>query len=112
MAERILLTCHWVMCSVVRLHREESERKTSWVNFDTALKSLSANLNINGRSTWEAIARECLSCLWLWVPHVVECGDDMSVACHILALSAPLLDAPHTLTELSLYRFSLDKYKL
>ena len=105
MAETILKACHWTMSAVVREKRSDNERTASWVNFDSALYQLSQNLNVNEAPRWSVLARECLSCLWMWVPCVVaELEDDALIGCAILALSAPLLDGPASVTEISLYR--------
>ena len=105
MAERILNTCNWVMSAVVRDKRSDSERISSWANFDSALYQLSLNLNVNEAPRWGALARECLSCLWMRVPSVVPGLDDDAVTgCAILALSAPLLDLPNSVAEMSLHR--------
>ena len=105
MAERILNTCNWVMSAVVRDRRSDSERISSWANFDSALYQLSLNLNVNEAPRWGALARECLSCLWMRVPSVVPgLDDDAATGCAILALSAPLLDLPNSVAEMSLHR--------
>ncbi|KAL5269077.1 hypothetical protein ACHWQZ_G002792 [Mnemiopsis leidyi] len=105
MAETILKTCNWTMSAVVREKRSDNERITSWVNFDSALYQLSQNLNVNEAPRWAALARECLSCLWMWIPCVVpELEDDALIGCAILALSAPLLGAATSVAEMSFYR--------
>ena len=105
MAETILKTCNWIMGAVAREKRSDTERTSSWVNFDSALYQLSQNLNVNEAPKWGALARECLSCLWMWMPSVVaELDDDALTGCAILALSAPLLDLPNSVAEMSLHR--------
>ena len=104
------------MCQLVHQQplRPLSDTRTAWNNYDSCLHSLSDNLNVKGHAKWDVIARECGASLWLWVPHVVEEAgekeevgeeeEEVGVACDILALSAPLVDVPHSMAEISLHR--------
>ena len=68
MAEHMLKTCDWVMGAVTKQKRELAECRASWVNYDNCLYELSHNLNFKDLPQWEVLTRECVACLWLYLP--------------------------------------------